>query len=67
MKQCECIICRYYVFHVTPQGEIFAHSQGAWDYARLHGKTDFSVTVPITEYRHDLTREQAKAIYTKYA
>jgi 3-deoxy-D-arabino-heptulosonate 7-phosphate (DAHP) synthase class II len=68
---CSCIVCRYHVFHITQDDgryEIWSHSQDAYHALARHlERTGKSVaTVPIGEYRHDITQEELAELYYTY-
>ena len=69
MTNCECIVHRYHIFHITPDGDLYSHSQASCDllsrYERLHGYR--AADVPVSEYRHDLTKSELIALYERYA
>jgi len=66
--RCECIFHRYHCFHISPEGRIWPHSQAACreivEYERRTGNR--TIAVPIEEYHHNLTPEEAREIYQKY-
>jgi hypothetical protein len=69
---CSCIVCRYHIFHITEDNggyEIWSHSQDAYyALARYIERTGKSIaTVPISEYRHDITQEELAELYYTYA
>jgi hypothetical protein len=68
---CSCIVCRYHIFHITEDDgmyEIWSHSQNACNALALYEERTGKpvATVPISEYRHDITQEELAKLYYRY-